>query len=45
MALHRSASYTGNARLLGKLYWAFRVGLVLVAAEVAAWVVALSTQD
>jgi hypothetical protein len=44
MALHRSASYVCNARLLGKLYWAFRVGLVLVAAEVAAWVVALSGQ-
>ena len=43
MALHRSASYTGNAHLLGKLYWAFRVGLVLVAVEVSAWVVALST--
>lgn len=43
LALHRSASYTDNARLLGKLFWAFRVCLVLVAVEVSAWIVALST--
>jgi hypothetical protein len=44
MALHRSTSYVSNARLLGRLYWAFRGGLVLVAIEVTAWVVALSGQ-
>jgi hypothetical protein len=45
LALHRSVSYTSNARLLGKLFWAFRVGLVLVAVEVGAWVVALGGQS
>lgn len=45
LALHRSTSYTSNARLLGKLFWAFRVGLILVAFEVGAWIVALGTQS
>jgi hypothetical protein len=44
MALHRSASWLSNAQLLGRLYWAFRAGLMLVAAEVAAWTVALGSQ-
>jgi hypothetical protein len=44
MALHRSASWLSNARLLGRLYWALRAGLALVAAEVAAWVVVLGGQ-
>ena len=44
LALHRSASYDRNARQLRALFIAFRVGLVLIVAEVGAWMVALSEQ-
>jgi len=38
--LHRSAAYDGNARPLGRLYLVFRVGLIVLVIEVAAWIVA-----
>lgn len=44
VALHRAASYATNADLLGKLYAAFRIGLVLLALEVSSWIVALGSQ-
>ena len=44
LALHRSASWTSNARFVGRLHLALRVGLILVAVEVCAWVVALAGQ-
>jgi hypothetical protein len=44
LALHRSASWASNARFVGKLHLALRVGLILVAVEVCAWVVALAGQ-
>jgi hypothetical protein len=44
IALHRARSCTANEVLLGRLYWAFRAGLVLVAAEVCAWILALGGQ-
>jgi hypothetical protein len=40
LALHRS--YDRNARELGRLFTVFRVGLVVLVVEVAAWVVALA---
>lgn len=42
LALHRSAAYDRNARQLGRLFTIFRVGLVVLVVEVAAWVVALA---
>jgi hypothetical protein len=45
LALHRSAAYDGNARQLGTLFLVFRVGLVLLVVEVAAWIVALAEAD
>jgi hypothetical protein len=42
MALHRAASYVFNAKLLGRLFWAVRAGVALVAAEACAWIVAVS---
>ena len=42
LALHRSTAYDTNARQLGRLFLVFRVGLVLLVVEVAAWVVALA---
>jgi hypothetical protein len=42
LALHRSAAYDGNAQQLGRLFLVFRVGLVILVVEVAAWVVALA---
>jgi len=44
MALHRSASYDCNAKQLGTLYSTFGAGLILLAAELTAWVVALTGQ-
>ena len=44
MALHRSSSCVANETILARLYWAFRVGLFMVAVEVCAWIVALSAQ-
>ncbi len=42
LALHRAASYAGNARQLGTLFLAFRCGLFFLVVEVASWVVALT---
>jgi hypothetical protein len=42
LALHRSAAYDANAEQLGRLFLVFRIGLVVLVAEVAAWVVALA---
>ena len=42
LALHRSAAYDENARQLGRLFLVFRIGLVMLVFEVAAWVVALA---
>jgi hypothetical protein len=42
LALHRSAAYDANARQLGVLYLVFRLGLIVLVIEVAAWVVALA---
>ena len=42
LALHRAAAYDRNARQLGRLFTVFRVGLVVLVVEVAAWVVALA---
>ena len=42
LALHRSAAYDGNARQLGRLFQVFRVGLIVLVFEVAAWLVALA---
>jgi hypothetical protein len=42
LALHRSAAYDANARQLGWLYLVFRIGLIVLVVEVAAWVVALA---
>jgi hypothetical protein len=44
MALHRSASYACNARQLRRLHSIFAAGLIGLAAELAAWGVALSAQ-
>ena len=44
LALHRSASYDRNARQLGLLFAAFRVGLILLVVEVGAWMIALGQQ-
>ena len=41
MALHRSASYACNARQLRRLHSIFAAGLIGLAAELAAWGVAL----
>lgn len=37
-----SASYVENARQLGRLFAAFRVGVALLAIELAAWLVNVS---
>lgn len=42
LALHMSASYVENARQLGRLFAAFRVGVALLAIELAAWLVDVS---
>ena len=42
LALHRSAAYDANARQLGSLFQVFRIGLIVLVVEVAAWVVALA---
>ena len=42
LALHRSAAYDANARQLGSLFLVFRIGLIVLVVEVAAWVVALA---
>ena len=41
LALHRAASFDRNARQLGQLFVVFRLGLVMLIVEVAAWMVAL----
>jgi len=45
LALHRAAAYSRNARQLRRLFVAFRVGLLLLVLEVAAWLVALEQRD
>ncbi len=45
LALHRSASYDQNATQLGKLFFVFRLGLVALVVEVAAWLIALASHD
>jgi hypothetical protein len=42
LALHRSAAYDANARQLGWLFVVFRIGLIVLVVEVAAWLVALA---
>jgi hypothetical protein len=42
LALHRAASFTGNATQLRWLFRAFRLGLVALLVEVGAWLVALA---
>jgi hypothetical protein len=42
LALHRSAAYDGNALQLGRLFLVFRLGLIVLVVEVAAWIVALA---
>jgi hypothetical protein len=42
LALHRSAAYNANAEQLRWLFWVFRIGLVMLVVEVAAWVIALA---
>jgi hypothetical protein len=42
LALHRSAAYDENARQLGRLFLVFRIGLIVLVFEVAAWVLALA---
>ena len=42
LALHRSTTYDENARQLGRLFLVFRIGLIVLVIEVAAWVVALA---
>jgi hypothetical protein len=42
LALHRSAAYDANAQQLGHLFLVFRIGLVVLVFEVAAWVLALA---
>jgi hypothetical protein len=42
LALHRSAAYDRNARQLGLLFLVFRLGLIVLVVEVAAWIVALA---
>jgi hypothetical protein len=42
VALHRSTAYDENARQLGRLFLVFRIGLIVLVVEVAAWVVALA---
>jgi hypothetical protein len=44
VAGHRSASWVSNARFVDRLHLALRIGLVLVAVEVSAWIVALLGQ-
>ena len=41
LALHRALSYRANADQLGRLFLVFRVGLICLIVEVAAWVAAL----
>jgi hypothetical protein len=42
LALHRSAACDANARQLRSLFLVFRIGLIVLVVEVAAWVVALA---
>jgi hypothetical protein len=42
LALHRSAAYDRNALQLGRLFLVFRLGLIVLVVEVAAWIVALA---
>ena len=42
LALHRSAAYDANASQLGWLFVVFRIGLIVLVVEVAAWMVALA---
>ena len=42
LAIHRANSHAKNARQLGALFFAFRIGLVCLVVEVIAWVVALN---
>ena len=42
LALHRSAAYDRNALQLGRLFLVFRLGLIVLVVEVAAWIVALT---
>jgi len=42
LALHRSAAYNVNADQLRRLFLVFRIGLIVLVVEVAAWVVALA---
>jgi hypothetical protein len=42
LALHRSAAYNVNAEQLRWLFRVFRIGLIVLVVEVAAWLVALA---
>ena len=42
LALHRSTASDANARQLRWLFLVFRLGLIVLVVEVAAWVVALA---
>jgi hypothetical protein len=42
LALHRSAAYNANAEQLRWLFRVFRIGLIVLVVEVAAWLVALT---
>jgi hypothetical protein len=42
LAIHRSAAYDDNARQLKGLFLVFRLGLILLVAQVASWVAALA---
>jgi hypothetical protein len=42
LALHRSAAYNVNAEQLRWLFRVFRIGLIMLVVEVAAWLVALA---
>jgi hypothetical protein len=42
LALHRWAAYDANAQQLGWLFLVFRIGLIVLVVEVAAWAVALA---
>jgi hypothetical protein len=43
LAIHREASYERNRDQLRHLFRVLRIGMVLLAVEVVAWVVALAT--
>jgi len=42
LALHRAAAYDRNAQQLRRLFTIFRVALIVLVIEVAAWIVALA---